>query len=51
MITIILVALAFWFGFELGRKWDIGIKEAEVEAVQERQARGGVRLRPITIRR
>ena len=55
MVTLALVALALWFGFELGRKWDAGIREAEQEALEAeteaRRSRGGVRLKTITIRR
>jgi hypothetical protein len=50
-MILILVALALWFGFELGRKWHLGEVEAEQEIFAETRARGGVRLRSITIRR
>lgn len=51
MITLLLVLLGMYFGFELGRKWDAGKLEIEEEVVEEVRRRGGVRLRSITVRR
>lgn len=51
MITMLLVLLAMYFGFELGRKWDAGKMEAEEESLEEVHRRGGIRLRSITVRR
>lgn len=52
LIWLLTVSLALWFGFELGRKWDAGQREAEAEAYAERrQQQGGIRLSRIVIRR
>lgn len=51
LVWLTVVGLALWFGFELGRKWDQGRDEIEMEEVAERSQRGGVRLRRIAVRR
>lgn len=52
MTTFILVALAGYFGFLLGRRYSEGIEEESKEAaIESVQGRRGVRLRNITIRR
>jgi hypothetical protein len=52
LITIILVALAAYFGFLLGKRYVEGAEEEKRDAAIESAAtRRGVRLRSITIRR
>lgn len=55
MSTLILLALTAYFAFNIGRRWDAGKREEELEARQEqRQARGrrgAMELNPIRIRR
>jgi hypothetical protein len=50
VITLILVALAFYFGFEIGRRWEAGVAEEELEAYQSTQATGRIRLSSMRIR-
>lgn len=45
------VAMAGWFGFELGRKWTAGEEEAELQEHIDRQQGTGFRLNRITVRR
>ena len=51
LVAVLTVALALWFGFELGRKWELGKAEEEAEALAETHASGRVRLNTIRIRR
>ncbi len=51
LVWLLTVALALWFGFELGRKWSAGEEEADFTEREERTERGGVKLRRISIRR
>jgi hypothetical protein len=51
LVWIVVLGLGVWFGFELGRKWDAGIRELEAEETAQASARGGFRLKSITIRR
>jgi hypothetical protein len=52
MIAFICVALAAWFGFELGRKWTEGQEEEVLEeAIEARERRPGVRLNRVVVRR
>jgi len=51
LVWIVVVGVALWFGFELGRKWQLGVQEEELERHEETRARGGIRLNTITVRR
>jgi hypothetical protein len=51
MVTVIMVALALWFGFELGRHWSDGRLEIEVEKHDRTHNRGKIRLNTMHIRR
>ena len=51
LVWLVVVALALWFGFELGRKWHQGEEETELDAFVEAGRRSGVRLNTITMRR
>lgn len=55
LITLILMGISAYVGFEIGRKWELGEREEELERLEEqrerRSARGTVRLRPLRIRR
>jgi hypothetical protein len=51
MTLLVMVTLALWFGFQLGRKWDMGERELEQEAAADIGERRGIRLRTITVRR
>jgi hypothetical protein len=50
-VAFVVVLLAGWFGFELGRKWEEGRAEEELEALAETHSNGRIRLNSITIRR
>jgi hypothetical protein len=55
LVWLLTVALALWFGFEFGRKWEVGVREEEEEALQEAaeatRERRGIRLTRLTVRR
>jgi hypothetical protein len=52
LVWLLTISLAGWFGFELGRKWDAGRVEEELEEYEKAEAaRGGIRLNRITVRR
>jgi hypothetical protein len=55
MTTLLLILLAAYFGFQIGRKWDLGLNEKAAELEEERRAergrRGTVRLNSIKIKR
>jgi hypothetical protein len=51
LIWLLTISLAAWFGFELGRKWDEGRREEDLEEYEESRSRGGIRMTTITMRR
>lgn len=55
LVWMLTIALSLWFGFELGRKWEVGeaeeIREAEQEALEATRERRGIRLNRISVRR
>lgn len=50
-MTAILILLALYFGFEVGRRWEAGRREEELEAISSAQATGRIRLTAMQIRR
>lgn len=55
LVWLLTIAIALWFGFEIGRKWEVGeaeeIREAEQEALEATRERRGIRLTRISVRR
>lgn len=51
LLILALIAIAFYFGFQIGRRWDAGEREEAAEEIEQLKQRGGIRLRPITVRR
>jgi len=55
MITVIVLLLVAWLSFELGRRYQRGVREEELEVLEAKRElagrRGTVRLRPLKIRR
>jgi hypothetical protein len=55
MTTGIILALTAWLSFELGRRYQRGVREEELEVLEAKRdlagRRGTVRLKPLRIRR
>lgn len=55
LIVLALMGLTAWVSFEIGRRYEVGLREQEAENLEEqrelRGRRGTVRLRPLRIRR
>lgn len=56
LVWMLTIAIALWFGFEVGRKWQLGEAEEEREAEEAEAERAvterrGVRLKRIAVRR